>query len=139
VRNDAWICDLQRIRAGKLVWQQFRDYTATTTIAAGKLTLCRLRPHRRQPSVYKIIATTDPIAAVTTAESKALTEVRRLLEASKITDAEMLDVLRTAQLPEAKTAHSLADIPDKTLLLAIESWETVTPLVEELRAQKVAA
>jgi AAA domain len=83
-------------------------------------------------------ANTEPAAAVTT-ESKALTEVRQLLEASSITEAEMLDVLRTAQLPEAKTATTLADIPDKTLLLAIESWETVTPLVEELRAQKVAA
>jgi hypothetical protein len=83
-------------------------------------------------------ANAEPAAAVTT-ESKALTEVRQLLKASRITDAEMLDVLRTAQLPEAKAAHSLADIPDKTLLLAIESWETVTPLVEELRAQKVAA
>jgi hypothetical protein len=84
-------------------------------------------------------ANTEPAAAVTTSESKALTEVRQLLKASRITDAEMLDVLRAAQLPEAKVAHSLADIPDKTLLLAIESWETVTPLVEELRAQKVAA
>jgi hypothetical protein len=84
-------------------------------------------------------ANAEPAAAVTTAESKALTEVRRLLEASRITEAEMLDVLRTAQLPEAKAAHSLADIPDKTLLLAIESGETVTPLVLELRAQKVAA
>jgi hypothetical protein len=72
--------------------------------------------------------------------SKILRKVKwTILEASRITDAEMLDVLRTAQLPEAKAAHSLADIPDKTLLLAIESWETVTPLVEELRAQKVAA
>jgi hypothetical protein len=76
---------------------------------------------------------------VTTAESKALTEVRRLLEASRITEAEMLDVLRTAQLPEARSATTLADIPDKTLLLVIESWETVMPLVEELRAQEVAA
>ena len=64
---------------------------------------------------------------------------RRLLEASRITEAEMLDVLRTAQLPEAKTATTLADIPDKTLLLAIESWETVTPLVDELRAQEAVA
>ena len=51
----------------------------------------------------------------------------------------MLDVLRMAQLTEAKAAHSLTDIPDKTLLLAIESWETVAPLVNELRLQKVAA
>ena len=84
-------------------------------------------------------ANAELTVATMTTESKALTEVRRLLQVSKITDAEMLDVLRTAQLPEAKTATTLADIPDKTLLLAIESWETVTPLVEELRAQKVAA
>jgi hypothetical protein len=83
-------------------------------------------------------ANAEPAGALTT-ESKALTEVRQLLKPSRITDAEMLDVLRTAQLPEAKAAHSLADIPDKTLLLALESWETVPPLVEELRAQKVAA
>ena len=38
----------------------------------------------------------------------------------------MLEVLRMAQLPEAKNATTLADIPDKTLLLAIESWETVS-------------
>ena len=78
-------------------------------------------------------------APVPTSESKALTEVRRLLEASRITEAEMLGVLRTAQLPEARNATTLADIADKTLLLAIESWETVMPLVEELRAQEVAA
>ena len=84
-------------------------------------------------------ANAEPAAAVTQPESKALTEVRKLLKASRITEAEMLGVLRAAQLPEAKIATTLGDIPDKTLLLAIESWETVTPLVEELRAQKVAA
>ena len=83
-------------------------------------------------------ANAELTVATMTAESKALTEVRRLLQVSKITEAEMLGVLRTAQLPEAKAAHSLADIPDKTLLLAIENWETVMPLVEQLRVEEVA-
>jgi hypothetical protein len=50
-----------------------------------------------------------------------------------------LKEIALSTLNELKNAATLTDIPDKTLLLAIESWETVAPLVDELRAQEAAA
>jgi hypothetical protein len=65
-----------------------------------------------------------------------LDEVRWLLEESSISEPEFIEILKAAQIPEAK--GSLSNIPDRVLRLAIESWETVTTLAEELREQKTA-
>src|SRR6516164_1606897 len=70
-------------------------------------------------------------------ESPLLAKVRTRLEESKISEPEFLDILRAAQIPEAQSATSLQSIPDKPLSLSLTSWETVTALAEELRAQKV--
>jgi hypothetical protein len=66
-------------------------------------------------------------------ESPLLAKVRERLEQSKISELEFLDILRTAQIAEANGASSLADIPDKTLGLAIGSWDTVVELASEFR------
>jgi len=68
-----------------------------------------------------------------------LAKVRTRLEESKISEPEFLDILRAAQIPEAQSATSLESIPDKPLSLSLESWEIVTALAEELRAQKTEA
>ena len=65
-----------------------------------------------------------------------MAKVRARLEESKISESEFLDILRAAQIPEAQSAASLESIPDKPLSLSLESWDTVTALAEELRAQK---
>ena len=65
-----------------------------------------------------------------------LVQVRSRLEESKISEPEFLDILRCAQIAEAQSAISLESIPDKPLSLSLESWDTVTALAEELRAQK---
>ena len=69
-------------------------------------------------------------------ERPLLAKVRARLEESKISEPEFLDILRAAQIPEAQSATSLESIPDKPLNLSLESWDTVTALAEELRAQK---
>jgi hypothetical protein len=69
-------------------------------------------------------------------ERPLLAKVRERLEQSKISEPEFLDILRSAQIPEAQSATSLESIPDKPLSLSLESWDTVTALAEELRAQK---
>jgi hypothetical protein len=63
-------------------------------------------------------------------------KVRTRLEESKISESEFLDILKAAQIPEAQSATSLQSIPAKPLTLSLESWDTVTALAEELRAQK---
>jgi hypothetical protein len=70
-------------------------------------------------------------------ERSLLAKVRTRLEESKISEAEFIDILRTAQIAEAQSATSLSDIPDKPLSLSLQSWETVTALAEELRAREV--
>jgi hypothetical protein len=69
-------------------------------------------------------------------ESPLLAKVRTRLEESDISEPEFLDILRAAQIPEAQSATSLESIPEKPLNLSLESWDTVTALAEELRAQK---
>jgi hypothetical protein len=72
-------------------------------------------------------------------ERSLLAKVWARLEESKISELEFLDILRAAQIPEAQSAASLESIPDKPLSLSLESWETVTALAEELRAQEAEA
>ena len=69
-------------------------------------------------------------------ESPSLAQVRTRLEESKISESEFLDILRGAQIAEAKGASSLADIPTKTLELAIGAWGTVVELANEFRKRK---
>jgi hypothetical protein len=72
-------------------------------------------------------------------ESKALVKVRQLMESAKISEPEFLAVLQAAQIPEALSASSLSDIPDKSFALATENWASVIAMVDELRAQREAA
>src|SRR5262245_38260062 len=79
-----------------------------------------------------------PKAAQNGLQRPLLAQVRERLEESKISEPEFLDILRAAQIPEAQNATTLESIPDKPLRLALESWDTVIGLAEELRAQKGA-
>jgi hypothetical protein len=72
-------------------------------------------------------------------EGPLLAKVRIRLEESKISEPEFLDILRCAQIAEAADASSLADIPDKTLELAVGSWDTVIELAAEFRRCKETA
>jgi hypothetical protein len=70
-------------------------------------------------------------------ERPLLAKVRKQLKQSKISEAEFLDILKAAQIPEAQNeATSLESISDKPLSLSLESWDTVVALAEELRSQK---
>ena len=69
-------------------------------------------------------------------ENPLLAKVRARLEESKISEPEFLEILRCAQIAEATGASSLADIPDKTLRLAIGSWDTVVELASKFRKCK---
>jgi hypothetical protein len=60
--------------------------------------------------------------------------VRRHLEQSKIAEEELSDVLKVLQLLDSN--QTLATLPDKTLALVSEHWETVIVLVDELRERK---
>jgi hypothetical protein len=69
-------------------------------------------------------------------ESPALAQVRARLEENKISEPEFLDILRCAQISESAGASGLADLPDKTLGLAIGSWDTIVELAGEFRRCK---
>jgi hypothetical protein len=72
-------------------------------------------------------------------ESEALVKVRQLMESAKISEPEFIAVLQVAQIPEALSASSLSDIPDKSFVLATENWASVIAMVDELRVQREAA
>ena len=59
-----------------------------------------------------------------------------MLEKSSISEPDFIEILKAAQIPEAK--GSLLDIPDRVLQLALENWETVAALAEELHKHKTA-
>src|SRR5262245_43435008 len=69
-------------------------------------------------------------------ERPLLAQVRARLEESNISEPEFLDILRCAQIAEAANATSLSEIPDKTIRLAIGSWDTVVELAIEFRKRK---
>jgi hypothetical protein len=97
---------------------------------------------RRQPKVVRRAPEEKkaPLGGVNDApESKALVKVRARLEESKISESEFLDILKAAQIPEAQSAISLESISDKPLSLALESWDTVVVLAEELRTRRTEA
>jgi hypothetical protein len=73
-------------------------------------------------------------------ERPLLAKMREQLNQSKISELEFPDILKAAQIPEAQSeATSLESIPDKPLILSLESWDTVVALAEELRTQKAEA
>src|SRR6516164_5031337 len=72
-------------------------------------------------------------------ESPLSAKVRARLEENKISEPEFLDILRCAQISEASGASRLADLPDKTLGLAIGSWDTIVELASEFRRCKETA
>ena len=72
-------------------------------------------------------------------ESPLLAEVRTRLEENKISEPEFLDILRCTQISESAGASRLADLPDKTLGLAIGSWDTIVELAGEFRRCKETA
>lgn len=62
----------------------------------------------------------------------------QLSEQSGISETEFLDVLKAAQIKESLSGDLLA-IPERTLRLALDSWDTVTALCDELRERKAEA
>ena len=53
----------------------------------------------------------------------------------KMSEAEMIAVLKASQIKEARDATSLAEIPDAVLRMAIEDWAGVEQTAERLRAK----
>jgi hypothetical protein len=68
-------------------------------------------------------------------QSEALTKIRNMLEVVKMSESDIIAVLKAAQIKEALVAKSLAEIPDVVLGLAIENWTWVETVAEQLRAK----
>jgi AAA domain len=68
-------------------------------------------------------------------QSEALTKIRKMLEFAKMSEAEMIAVLKASQIKEALDIKSLAEIPDAVLRLAIEDWAWVETVAEQLKAK----
>lgn len=82
----------------------------------------------------------EPVTAPkSVSESEPLTKVRQMLERAGISEREFIEILKAAQIAEAQNARELSEIAEGTLRLALESWETVVALAEELRQQKAEA
>ena len=67
--------------------------------------------------------------------SEALVRIRKMLEFVKMSETEMIAVLKASQIKEARDATSLAEIPDAVLRMAIEDWAGVEQTAERLRAK----
>ena len=87
----------------------------------------------------------DPAAAVVRVEKylKATSLISQTTLRSALGQAELdevlLDILKAARIAEAQNGATLAEISDRTLQLAVQSWDTVTALAEELRARESEA
>jgi AAA domain len=68
-------------------------------------------------------------------QSEALTKIRKMLEFVKMSETQMIAVLKAAQIKEALDAKSLADIPEAVLQLAIEDWTWVETVAEQLKSK----
>ena len=66
----------------------------------------------------------------------SLDKVRQRLKESRITESELLDVLKFSRLPEAQNVSDLKQVPDRLLVMALESWDTVAEITHELRERK---
>jgi hypothetical protein len=60
--------------------------------------------------------------------SQALQKVRTMMEIARMSEPELLSILRESGCPEAMFATSLSAIPDQTLRLCIERWATLCEL-----------
>jgi hypothetical protein len=67
--------------------------------------------------------------------SEALAQIRKMLEFAKMSEAEVIAVLKASQIKGARDATSLAEIPDAVLRLAIEDWAVVEQTAEQLKAK----
>ena len=65
-----------------------------------------------------------------------LDKVRQRLAESRITEPEFLDVLKFSRLPEAQNVSDLKQVPDRLLVMALESWDTVAEITHELRERR---
>jgi hypothetical protein len=68
-------------------------------------------------------------------QSEALTKIRNMLELVKMSESDIIAVLKAAQIKEALEARSLAEIPDAVLRLAIEDWTWVETIAEQLKTK----
>jgi hypothetical protein len=75
----------------------------------------------------------DPAPIVGSKE--ALFQIRKMLEIARMSETEVIAVLKAAQIKEARDAKSLAEIPDAVLRLAIEDWAGVEHTAEQLKAE----
>jgi AAA domain-containing protein len=132
-----------------LDWKIFGEAIRAFYGLNGKSDGTTKREHESGKAGPKNDATLEPAAQLKTASvqeqlkttlnnspNAPLDKVRRLLEESSISEPEFIEILKAAQIPEAK--GSLLDIPDRVLQLALENWDTVAALAEELHKQKTA-
>jgi hypothetical protein len=68
--------------------------------------------------------------------SSPLDKVRAKLEESGTGESEFLDVLRFSRLPEAQSLTSLSSVPGRLLVMALEGWDTVQEIADELREKR---
>jgi hypothetical protein len=68
-------------------------------------------------------------------QSEALAKIKEMLEFAKMSEAEIITVLKAAQIKEARDAKSLAEIPDAVLRLAIENWTWLETVADQLKAE----
>jgi AAA domain-containing protein len=68
-------------------------------------------------------------------QSEALAKIKKMLEFAKMSEAEIIAVLKAAQIKEARNIKSLAEIPDAVLRLAIENWTWLETVAEQLKAK----
>jgi hypothetical protein len=92
-------------------------------------------PARESEQAAVDLARSEPVVRESGNSVSPLEKVRQRLQQSGISEVEFLDVLRAAQIKESISGDLLA-IPEKTLRLALDSWDTVAALCGELRERR---
>ena len=134
-----------------LDWKSFGDAIRAFYGLNGKSVGTTKGEHQSGKAEPKNDATLEPAAQLKTASVQEqlkttlnnspnvpLDKVRRLLEESSISEPEFIEILKAAQIQEAASGD-LLKIPEKTLRLALDSWDTVTALSDELRKRGTEA
>jgi AAA domain-containing protein len=123
-----------------LDWKTFGDaIRAFYGLSGSKRNAPKVETLAREPEqTVTDPARSEPVARESGNGASPLEKVRQRLESSKIGENEFLDILRAAQIPEAQSGD-LLKISEKTLRLALDSWDTIEALAAELREGKTEA
>jgi hypothetical protein len=121
-----------------LDWKMFGDaIRAFYGLNGSKRSAPKVETPAREPEqTVTDPARSEPVGRESGNGASPLEKVRLLLEDSKISESEFIDILKFSRLPEAQDVSTLSAVPTRLLVMALEGWPTVQEIADELRERK---